>query len=138
MLKFRSMRGDAEGETGPVWTSEADPRRTWLGKLLRRWSADELPQLVNVLKGEMSLVGPRPERPPFVEKFARKYPRYDERHRIRPGMTGWAQVHGLRGNTSMRERTRYDLYYLENWSLWLDVKILVRTALGVFHHSHAY
>jgi exopolysaccharide biosynthesis polyprenyl glycosylphosphotransferase len=138
MLKFRSMRGDAEGDTGPVWTTEDDPRRTWVGTLLRRWSLDELPQLINVLKGEMSLVGPRPERPPFVEEFAQKYPRYDERHRIRPGMTGWAQVHGLRGNTSVRERTRYDLYYLEKWSLWLDIKILVRTALGVFHHQHAY
>lgn len=127
MLKFRSMRTDAEVKTGPVWTKEGDARRTEVGKLLRKTSLDELPQLVNVLKGNMSLVGPRPERPFFVDQFRDKIPKYLDRHRVKTGMTGWAQVNGLRGNTSLEERIKYDLYYIENWSIALDIKILLRT-----------
>lgn len=127
MLKFRSMRVDAEAESGPVWPRPDDERRTPIGRALRRWSLDELPQLWNVLKGEMSLVGPRPERPPFVEEFKQKVPQYMLRHRVKAGMTGWAQVHGWRGNTSIRKRIQYDLYYIQNWSLRLDLKILWMT-----------
>jgi exopolysaccharide biosynthesis polyprenyl glycosylphosphotransferase len=129
MLKFRSMRQDAEKETGPVWARSGDPRRTRLGGILRRISIDETPQLVNVLLGEMSLVGPRPERPVFVEQFKRSIPRYMDRHREKAGMTGWAQINGLRGDTSITERTKYDLWYIENWSLMLDLRILLRTML---------
>ena len=132
MLKFRSMRTDAEAKTGPVWTKEGDARRTAVGKLLRKTSLDELPQLVNVLKGNMSLVGPRPERPFFVDQFRDKIPKYLDRHRVKTGMTGWAQVNGLRGNTSLEERIKYDLYYIENWSIALDFKILLRTLRTVF------
>jgi Undecaprenyl-phosphate glucose phosphotransferase len=124
ILKFRSMHPGAEDESGPTWASPEDPRRTRLGSFLRRWSLDELPQLVNVFKGEMSLVGPRPERPEFVREFKDKFPQYMVRHRVRAGMTGWAQVHGWRGNTSLSKRIEYDLYYIENWSLSLDLKIL--------------
>jgi exopolysaccharide biosynthesis polyprenyl glycosylphosphotransferase len=124
ILKFRSMVPGAEDESGPTWASSDDPRRTRIGRFLRRWSLDELPQLVNVLRGEMSLVGPRPERPEFVREFKEKFPQYMLRHRVRAGMTGWAQVHGWRGNTSLTKRIEYDLYYIENWSLSLDVKIL--------------
>jgi exopolysaccharide biosynthesis polyprenyl glycosylphosphotransferase len=127
LLKLRTMRQDAEQESGPVWTSENDPRRTRLGVFLRHYNLDELPQLWNVLKGDMSLVGPRPERPHFVEKFKDDIARYMWRHVSKPGMTGWAQVNGLRGNTSIEERIKYDLYYLENWSLSFDFKILLRT-----------
>jgi len=127
-IKFRTMRPDAEAKTGPVWAVEDDPRRTRIGAFLRRSSLDELPQLINVLIGEMSMVGPRPERPFFVEQFQRTVPRYFERHREKAGLTGWAQVNGLRGNTSIEERTAYDLWYVENWTLWLDIKILLRTA----------
>ena len=132
MLKFRSMRVGAESDTGPVWATKDDPRRTWLGSLLRRTSIDELPQFINVLLGDMSLVGPRPERPVFVEQFKQVVPRYMERHQEKAGMTGWAQVNGLRGDTSIVERTKYDLYYIENWSLLFDIKIIVRTALNAF------
>ncbi|HKF45111.1 MAG TPA: undecaprenyl-phosphate glucose phosphotransferase [Thermoanaerobaculia bacterium] len=124
ILKFRSMVADAEDESGPMWASPEDPRRTGAGRFLRRWSLDELPQLVNVLRGEMSLVGPRPERPEFVREFKEKFPQYMLRHRVRAGMTGWAQVHGWRGQTSLTKRIEYDLYYIENWTLSLDVKIL--------------
>jgi exopolysaccharide biosynthesis polyprenyl glycosylphosphotransferase len=127
IYKFRTMRSDAEKETGPVWTVENDPRRTFFGAFLRRTNIDELPQLWNVLRGDMSLIGPRPERPHFVEKFKDDIDRYIWRHASKPGMTGWAQVNGLRGNTSIAERIKYDLYYLENWSLALDFKILIRT-----------
>lgn len=137
MIKFRTMRPDAEVQSGPVWTVQNDPRRTKLGSFLRRFSLDELPQLVNVLLGEMSLVGPRPERPYFVEKFAEYIPRYQERHREKAGITGWAQVNGLRGDTSIEERTAYDLWYVENWSVWLDIKILFRSLL-VFKDPNAY
>ncbi len=127
ILKFRSMRVHAEATTGPVWAIKDDPRRTRVGTLLRRWSLDELPQLWNVLKGEMSIVGPRPERPAFVREFKEKLPQYMVRHRVKSGITGWAQVHGWRGNTSIRKRLQYDLYYIENWSLRLDFKILWMT-----------
>lgn len=127
MLKFRSMRADAEARTGPVWARDRDERRTRVGRFLREWSLDELPQLWNVLMGQMSLVGPRPERPFFVEKFQGAVPLYFDRHRVKSGMTGWAQVNGLRGNVPIETRTRYDLYYIENWSLWLDLRILLMT-----------
>lgn len=126
MIKFRSMRTDAEVD-GPGWTVDDDPRQTRLGKLLRRIDIDELPNLINVLLGEMSLVGPRPEQPYYVEEFRQTVPRYMERHREKAGMTGWAQVNGLRGDTSIVERTKYDLWYTENWSILLDIKILLRT-----------
>lgn len=138
MLKFRTMREDAEAETGPVWATDTDPRRTPIGAFLRRTSLDETPQLINVLMGTMSLVGPRPERPYFVEQFRKRIPRYDERHAVKGGITGWAQVHGLRGNSSIVERTLYDLEYVENWSLELDLEILVKTAFEVLFHRTAY
>ncbi len=136
-FKFRSMRTDAERE-GPGWTTEDDPRVTRMGKLIRRMSIDELPQLINVLLGDMSLVGPRPERPVYVEQFRRSIPRYMDRHREKAGMTGWAQVNGLRGDTSIAERLKYDLWYIENWSLWLDFKIILRTVFGIFGDRRAY
>jgi len=131
MLKFRSMRKDAEAQ-GPGWTTKDDPRRTRLGAIIRKLSVDELPQLINVLLGDMSLVGPRPEQPAYVEQFRRSIPRYMDRHREKAGITGWAQVNGLRGDTSIAERTKYDLWYIENWSLWLDIKILIRTIFQAF------
>jgi exopolysaccharide biosynthesis polyprenyl glycosylphosphotransferase len=138
MLKFRSMRADAEAESGPVWTVPNDPRRTRLGGFIRRFSVDELPQLINVLVGEMSLVGPRPERPEFVAQFARLVPRYQERHMEKAGLTGWAQVNGLRGQTSITERTEYDLFYVETWSLAFDIKILLKTLAAVIRDRNAY
>jgi exopolysaccharide biosynthesis polyprenyl glycosylphosphotransferase len=133
--KFRSMRVNAEASTGPIWAVEGDARRTRLGGFLRRWSIDELPQLWNVLKGEMSLVGPRPERPTFVHEFKQHLPQYMLRHRVKAGITGWAQVHGWRGNTSVRKRLEYDLYYVENWSLGLDFKILWMTVRHTLRHN---
>ncbi len=138
MLKFRTMEANAEAETGPVWAAAGDPRRTRLGAFLRSWSLDELPQLFNVLKGEMSLVGPRPERPVFVEQFRRQIPRYMLRHKVKSGITGWAQVKGLRGNTSLEERIEKDLYYIEHWSLVLDLKILLLTLWNGFRNKNAY
>jgi exopolysaccharide biosynthesis polyprenyl glycosylphosphotransferase len=138
MLKFRSMRPDAEAESGPVWTVPNDPRRTRLGATIRRFSLDEFPQLVNVLVGEMSLVGPRPERPEFVAQYANLVPRYRERHMEKAGMTGWAQVNGLRGMTSIVERTEYDLFYVETWSLAFDIKILLKTLAAVIRDRNAY
>lgn len=132
MLKFRTMHVDAERTTGPVWAIDHDPRCTWIGGWLRRLSIDELPQLINVLRGEMSVVGPRPERPYFVEQFARKLPHYDSRHEVRPGLTGWAQIQGWRGNTSLAERLRCDLEYVERQSLALDLYILALTPYVVF------
>ena len=126
ILKFRSMRNDSE-KSGPGWTVDDDPRQTKLGKYLRRLDIDEWPQLINVILGEMSLVGPRPEQPYYVEQFRDSVPRYMDRHRAKAGMTGWAQVNGLRGDTSIAERTKFDLWYIENWSLLLDLKIVVRT-----------
>jgi len=137
ILKLRSMRVNAEATTGPVWAIKDDPRRTFVGSLLRRWSLDELPQLINVLMGDMSIVGPRPERPAFVREFKGKIPQYMVRHRVKSGITGWAQVHGWRGNTSIRKRIQYDLYYIENWSLALDVKILWMTLRhGLWHNAY--
>ncbi|HEU5249108.1 MAG TPA: undecaprenyl-phosphate glucose phosphotransferase [Thermoanaerobaculia bacterium] len=138
IVKFRSMRHGAEDELGPTWAAPGDPRRTRVGQFLRRWSLDELPQLVNVVKGEMSLVGPRPERPEFVREFKEKFPQYMLRHRVRAGMTGWAQVHGWRGATDLAKRIEYDLYYIENWSLALDVKILWLTVRYGLRHRNAY
>ncbi|MBA3872737.1 MAG: undecaprenyl-phosphate glucose phosphotransferase [Anaerolineae bacterium] len=131
MVKFRTMRQDAE-VGGPGWTVKDDPRVTRLGHLMRTTNWDEIPQLINVLVGEMSLVGPRPERPVYVLQFRERIPRYMERHREKAGMTGWAQVNGLRGDTSIAERTEYDLWYVENWSLWLDIKIIIRTVWNTF------
>jgi exopolysaccharide biosynthesis polyprenyl glycosylphosphotransferase len=138
IYKFRSMREDAEKETGPVWANPNDPRRTPLGSILRRLSIDELPQLYNVLRGDMSLVGPRPERPRFVLEFKERIPQYMLRHKVKSGMTGWAQVNGWRGNTSIEKRIEHDLYYIENWTLGLDFKILWLTFWRVFLHRHAY
>ncbi|HUO84913.1 MAG TPA: undecaprenyl-phosphate glucose phosphotransferase [Thermoanaerobaculia bacterium] len=138
ILKFRSMATDAEAASGAIWAEKDDPRRTRVGRLLRGWSLDELPQLWNVLKGEMSLVGPRPERPQFVEQFRAEFPHYMLRHKVRAGMTGWAQVHGWRGNTSIRMRIEHDLYYIENWSLLLDMKILVMTLRHGLRNENAY
>ena len=137
ILKFRTMRVDAES-TGAMMASKHDPRRTPIGTFLRMTSIDELPQLFNVLWGDMSLVGPRPERPVFIEEFKKQIPRYHLRHKVKAGITGWAQINGLRGQTSIQKRIEYDLYYIENWSLLLDLKILVRTALGGFLSRNAY
>jgi exopolysaccharide biosynthesis polyprenyl glycosylphosphotransferase len=138
MFKFRSMRSDAEAN-GPGWTVRGDPRVTRVGRFIRRYSIDEWPNLINVLLGDMSLVGPRPEQPAFVEQFRAMIPRYMERHREKAGITGWAQVNGLRGDTSITERTKYDLWYIENWSLWLDIKIIIRTlAKNIFFDRTAY
>ncbi len=138
MYKFRTMvEQDDESEKG-AWTTKDDPRVTRCGRWMRRMSIDELPQLFNILKGDMSLVGPRPERPYFVEKFQEEIPRYNIKHQVRPGLTGWAQVHGLRGDTSIRKRIEYDLYYIENWTMFLDLKILVLTVFGGFMNRNAY
>ena len=126
MFKFRSMRLDAEA-SGPGWTTAQDPRRTRLGRWLRKRNLDELPQLINVVRGDMSLVGPRPERPTYIDEFRREVPGYMLRHRVRAGMTGWAQVHGWRGDTSIHERVEHDLYYIQQWSFWLDLRILFMT-----------
>jgi Undecaprenyl-phosphate glucose phosphotransferase len=135
MLKFRSMR---PGTETVAFTAQDDPRVTPFGSLLRKTSLDELPQLFNVLTGEMSLVGPRPEVPGLVERFEKEIPRYFERHQVKSGITGWAQVNGLRGNTSLTERVKYDIYYIENWSLLFDIKIILRTVLDILEHRHAY
>jgi Undecaprenyl-phosphate glucose phosphotransferase len=138
VFKFRTMRQDAEASSGPVWASEQDPRRTDLGVFLRRYNLDEFPQLLNVIRGDMSLVGPRPERPHFVDQFKHRIPNYMLRHRVPSGLTGWAQVHGWRGNSSLEKRIEFDLYYIENWSLYLDLKILVLTLFRGFGQTHAY
>ncbi len=139
MLKFRSMRVDqADTGTGQGWTVKDDQRRTWIGKILRSTSLDELPQLWNVCKGEMSLVGPRPEQPYFVEKFKADIPNYMLRHKVKAGITGWAQINGWRGDTSLEKRIECDLYYIRNWSLWLDFKIIILTFFKGFIHKNAY
>jgi exopolysaccharide biosynthesis polyprenyl glycosylphosphotransferase len=138
MLKFRTMRRVAQDDSAPAWTAEDDPRRTPLGRFLRRTSLDELPQLWNVLTGDMSLVGPRPEQPSFVENFEKEMTWYRFRHRMRPGLTGWAQSHGLRGNTSLDSRIQFDNWYIENWSTWLDLKILALTVVEVVRGRNAY
>jgi Undecaprenyl-phosphate glucose phosphotransferase len=137
VFKFRSMYLDAERETGPVFAREDDPRCTPVGRLLRRFDLDELPQIWNVLKGDMSLVGPRPERPYFVEQFKQQFPQYMLRHKVRSGITGWAQVNGWRGNTSIEKRIEFDLYYIGNWSLRLDLKIMWLTVVNrLFKHAY--
>jgi Undecaprenyl-phosphate glucose phosphotransferase len=138
IVKFRSMRVGAEKDTGAKWAEKNDPRRTRVGRFIRETSLDELPQLFNVLLGDMSVVGPRPERPQFVEQFRAEFPHYMLRHKVRAGITGWAQVHGWRGNTSMRMRIEHDLYYIENWSLMLDLKILFMTLIHGLKHENAY
>ncbi|HXD75006.1 MAG TPA: undecaprenyl-phosphate glucose phosphotransferase [Vicinamibacterales bacterium] len=138
IVKFRSMVDDAEKDSGPVWTRENDARVTALGKFLRRSNLDELPQLWNVLRGDMSIVGPRPERPHFVEQFKHRIPQYMLRHKVKAGMTGWAQVNGWRGDTALDKRIEYDLYYIENWSVRLDLKIIWLTIVKGFFHKHAY
>ncbi len=135
LIKFRTMRVDAEAD-GPVWSQRDDPRRTPIGRFLRRTSLDELPNLFNVLAGEMSLVGPRPERPEFIEQFKHEIPRYMLRHKMKAGMTGYAQVRGYRGATSLRKRIQHDVYYINNWSLSLDVRILLQTLFGVWFSRH--
>ncbi len=129
IIKLRSMKLDAEKETGAKWAVQDDPRRLKIGAFLRKWNLDETPQFWNVLKGEMSLVGPRPERPHFVESFSQSVRHYNLRHNCKPGLSSWAAVHGLRGNTSLTDRLDYDLFYFENWSLWLDFKTMVLTLL---------
>ncbi len=138
MLKFRTMKVDAEDESGPVWAQAADPRRTPIGTFLRRFSLDELPQFVNVLRGEMSVVGPRPERPVFVERFRQTVPGYMLGHKVRSGLTGWAQIHGLRGNTSLEKRIAFDIEYIERWSFWLDLRIIAATVTRVLFDRNAY
>jgi Undecaprenyl-phosphate glucose phosphotransferase len=137
LLKFRSMRANAEPPGVPIWSTRNDERCTRVGVWLRRLSLDELPQLINVLKGEMSLVGPRPERPEFIEQFRRGIPRYMLRHKIQAGMTGWAQINGYRGDTSIEGRLRYDLEYIQRWSLLFDLKILLLTLAKGFLHRGA-
>jgi exopolysaccharide biosynthesis polyprenyl glycosylphosphotransferase len=137
VYKFRSMYLGAEDETGPIWARDNDPRCTPVGRWLRRFDLDELPQLWNVLRGDMSIVGPRPERPYFVEQFKHRIPQYMLRHKVKAGITGWAQVNGWRGNTSLEKRIEYDLYYIENWSVGLDIKIMWLTVLrGLLKHAY--
>jgi Undecaprenyl-phosphate glucose phosphotransferase len=138
IFKFRTMVDEAEKDTGPIFATSDDPRRTTVGIWLRRFNLDELPQLINVFLGDMSLVGPRPERPPFVAQFRERIPQYMRRHRVKSGITGWAQVNGWRGNTSIEKRIEHDIYYIENWSLLLDFKILVLTLFRGFGQKHAY
>lgn len=138
MYKFRSMEVQSASEEKKGWTTRNDPRVTKVGKIIRKTSIDELPQLFNVLKGDMSLVGPRPERPQYVEKFREEIPRYMVKHQVRPGMTGWAQVNGYRGNTSIKKRIEHDIYYIENWTVGLDVKILFLTVFKGFVNKNAY
>ena len=138
MYKFRAMTVQEETEEKKGWTTKNDPRVTKVGKVIRKTSIDELPQLFNVLKGDMSLIGPRPERPQYVEKFREEIPRYMVKHQVRPGMTGWAQVNGYRGNTSIRKRIEYDIYYIEHWSVAFDIKILVLTVFKGFINRNAY
>ena len=138
ILKFRSMPVDAEATTGAVWSTKGETRATRVGSFLRRTSLDELPQFWNVLMGDMSVVGPRPERPALIEDFRHQIPGYMLRHKTKAGITGWAQVHGWRGDTSLHKRIEYDLYYIQNWSLWLDLKIVVLTVFKGFVHENAH
>jgi exopolysaccharide biosynthesis polyprenyl glycosylphosphotransferase len=138
MYKFRTMQVSASSESDTRWTTEVDPRRTWLGSFLRKTSLDELPQFINVLKGDMSVVGPRPERPYFVQQFLKDIVRYNHRHRLKAGITGWAQVNGWRGDTSIDKRIEYDLYYLHNWSLAFDLRIIVMTGFSALISKNAY
>jgi putative colanic acid biosynthesis UDP-glucose lipid carrier transferase len=137
MLKFRTMPADAEAKSGPVWSRRGEKRATPFGALLRRTSLDELPQFLNVLKGEMSLVGPRPERPEFVERFRQQIPGYMQKHLVKAGISGWAQVNDLRGDSDLEQRIQYDLYYIDNWSLWFDLRILVLTLWHILKSRNA-
>jgi putative colanic acid biosynthesis UDP-glucose lipid carrier transferase len=138
MLKFRTMPVDAERASGPVWSRQGESRATPFGAFLRRTSLDELPQLANVLRGEMSLVGPRPERPEFVEQFRREIPGYMQKHLMKAGITGWAQVNDLRGDTDLARRIQYDLYYIDHWSLWFDLRILALTLWHILTSRNAH
>ncbi len=138
MIKFRSMKVDAESETGAVWATKDDQRKTKLGSFIRKTSLDEVPQFFNVFQGSMSLVGPRPERPVFISEFKTKIPNYMLRHKMKAGITGWAQVNGWRGNTSLEKRIEHDIYYLTHWSIWFDMKILVMTVFSGIINPNAY
>ena len=138
MYKFRTMEIQKESSEKKAWTVRNDPRVTKIGKFLRRTSLDEFPQLYNILRGDMSLVGPRPERPLFVEKFREEIPRYMIKHQVRPGLTGWAQINGYRGDTSIRKRIDYDIFYIENWTMGLDFKIMFLTIFKGFINKNAY
>jgi exopolysaccharide biosynthesis polyprenyl glycosylphosphotransferase len=138
MYKFRTMEVQQETDEKKAWTVKDDPRVTRIGRLLRRTSIDEMPQLINILRGDMSLVGPRPERPLFVEKFKEEIPRYMIKHQVRPGLTGWAQINGYRGDTSIRRRIDYDIYYIENWTMGMDIKIMFLTVFKGFINKNAY
>jgi exopolysaccharide biosynthesis polyprenyl glycosylphosphotransferase len=138
MYKFRTMRVAGSAEADTKWTVRDDPRRTAVGSFLRKTSLDELPQFFNVLKGEMSVVGPRPERPHFVKRFLEEVSHYESRHRLKVGITGWAQVNGWRGDTSIQKRFEFDLYYLQNWSFWFDLRIILLTALSGMFGKNAY
>jgi len=138
MCKFRTMRVSESSDSDTRWTTEADPRRTRLGTFLRKTSLDELPQFINVLKGDMSVVGPRPERPHFVQQFLKDITRYNHRHCLKVGITGWAQVNGWRGDTSIDKRVEYDLYYLQNWSFTFDLRIIIMTVFSALISKNAY
>jgi len=138
MLKFRTMPVNAETQSGPVWSEPHQARSTRFGRMLRRYSLDELPQLINVLRGDMSLVGPRPERPEFIVQFRKDVPGYMQKHLVKAGITGWAQVNDLRGSSDLAKRIQYDLYYIDNWSLWFDLRILALTVMHVFRSRNAY
>ncbi|MCX5634708.1 MAG: undecaprenyl-phosphate glucose phosphotransferase [Planctomycetota bacterium] len=138
IMKFRTMTIEADKENQSQWTRPGDPRRTRIGAWLRKTSLDEIPQLINVTKGQMSLVGPRPEQPEFVKQFSEEYKKYMLRHKIKAGMTGWAQIHGFRGDTSLKKRLQYDLYYIRNWSFWMDLWILLRTPWEIIKGKNAY
>jgi putative colanic acid biosynthesis UDP-glucose lipid carrier transferase len=138
MLKFRTMPDNTESASGPVWARHGERRATPFGTFLRRWSLDELPQLLNVFKGEMSLVGPRPERPEFVAQFRREIPGYMQKHLVKAGITGWAQVNDLRGDSDLSKRIVYDLFYIENWSVWFDLRILALTLVHVIRSRNAH
>ncbi|MBR1440234.1 MAG: sugar transferase, partial [Lachnospiraceae bacterium] len=138
MYKFRSMKLQTTEDEEKGWTVKDDPRVTKVGKFIRKTSLDELPQIFNVIRGEMSLVGPRPERPQFVEKFKEEIPRYMIKHQVRPGMTGLAQINGFRGDTSIWKRVEYDIEYIENWTIWLDIKIIFLTFFKGFVNKNAY
>ena len=138
MYKFRSMKLQRDDEEEKEWTTKNDPRKTKFGSFIRKTSIDELPQFFNVLKGDMSIVGPRPERPYFVEKFKEEIPKYMVKHQVRPGITGWAQVNGLRGDTSIKKRIDYDIYYIEHWSILLDIRIMLLTVINGFINKNAY
>lgn len=138
IYKFRSMSSENEYIDDKVWTKENDPRITRIGKIIRKYSIDELPQFYNIFKGDMSLIGPRPERPYFVNKFKESVPKYMIKHHVKPGMTGWAQINGYRGNTSIVKRIEYDIYYVENWSVLLDIKIFIKTIPTLLNDKNAY